>query len=201
MKPCCGWICILCSPVSPVTPHFFLISHLHFPKSSPQVQAQTTSVWDLPVPPCCVPSSAAAAFNVPVPTELSGASRSFPHPLCSPWCCSLASQSGDCPLQQPETFPFISREPLAHFASRQRMEGLIVQGFSLTHCQHLCGQKPRQAGWISHCYSWAVSSLTWTELSLLNRIFLHWSTSNLNTLDIPETFNPLSNWLNFHHNF
>lgn len=172
MKPCCCWICILCSPVSPVTLHFFLIppfTPLNLPR-----KCEPKPLCGISVLPCHVPSLAAAAFSVPAPTELPGASRSFPHPFCSPWCCSLASQSGDCPLQQPETFPFITKEPLPDLASRQRMEGLTVQGFILIHCQHFCGQKPRQAGWISHCYSTAVNRLIWTELSLLNRIFLHW---------------------------
>lgn len=177
MKACCRWICILYSPVSPVTLHFFLISHCHIPKSSSHVQAQTVSVWHLPLLPCLVPALAAAAFHVPAPAEIPGASRSFPHPLCSPWCCSLstlASQSGDCPLLQIEIFPFITKEPLPDLVSRQGMEELIVQGFILIHCQHLCGQEPRQEGWLSHCHSIAGSRLVWTELSLLERIFLHW---------------------------
>lgn len=145
---------------------FLLNPTLHTPKSSPEVWAQTT-LWYLSVLPCHVPSLAAAAFSVPAPTELPGASRSFLHPFCSPWCCSLASQSGDCPLQQPETFPFITKEPLPQTlqVGRGWRDWQCRASFSFTVSTSVARRPDRQGG------SLTATAQLWAGWSGLNCLF------------------------------
>jgi len=54
----------------------------------------------------------------------------------------LSSRSGGLPLspllQKPEIFPLITKGPLPDLGTKQGMKGLIVQGFILVHCHHLC---------------------------------------------------------------